>query len=631
MLAFTRISLARNLILLPRSFIRIRPDLNSNSSRFPHDRVKGNTSPGTASRAVTAILHMAVRDYSQNMSTSGGLFHEAALRGDVDEFEQLVKSGMDPNSPNSGGRLPLHTFCGAPWIHDEFLLDDQVPRPATNWFLEHTNNIDTPDRDGITALHIASMMSQYLVKTLLVAGADPTRTTCDGMNALHLAARARQSNIVGILIDALTTRHGNLQEHEVNAKDDTARTPLHYACRSGRPETVSYMIAAGADPTSMDVNGLTPLDACLEFEDEQTLWADYRELQLPDWYWLGRVDLPSDWGTHALGGVRKQDDDRPWIRPSRELQRALDRLPGGPWREDTFRIASVQHTARLEEILNAITKALRDQGKGTQAVQDHITKCIKHCEIKGLEYTKSCFVGLRGHLSTNHQRLEKSVQRTQSDLEQRFGKRHDQPGDHAHLALVETLLRRRKYGVLENILRDDGSSLPLLDSDVYDIARLLVRHGFAKLLRTIIDSKHGSQLRSEPSASPTSGDPLLIVAVKRQLPNMDVVRLLIEKLQVDINCRSRTGEEAYADVDAPGVCYDFDVRQPGLNTALYECAKGFNWWQVKCCLPYLLSRGADVNLENEAGLAPWQITQADYQETFMEDSEKLVRSTSQKS
>jgi hypothetical protein len=208
---------------------------------------------------------------------------------------------------------------------------------------------------------------------------------------------------------------------------------------------------------------------------------------------------------------------------------------------------------------------------------------------------------------------------------------YDQPGDHAHLALVETLLRRRKYGVLENILRDDESFLPLLDSDVYNIARLLVKNGFAKLLRTLMDSKHGFQLRSGPSASPTSGDPLLIVTVKRQLPNMVVVRLLIERLQVDINYRSRTGEEAYAYVDAPGVCYDFDVSQPGLNTALHECAKGFNWWQVKCCLPYLLSRGADVNLENEAGLTPWQITQADYQETFMEDAEKLLRSTSQNS
>jgi hypothetical protein len=137
------------------------------------------------------------------------------------------------------------------------------------------------------------------------------------------------------------------------------------------------MIAAGADPTSIDVYGLTPLDACLEFEEEQTLWAEYHELELPDWYWLNHVDLPSDWGAYALGGVRQQDDNRPWIRPSRDLQQALNRQPRGPRREDLFRIALVIN-----------------QGEGKQAIQDHITKCIRHYRIRSLEHTKSCLVSL---------------------------------------------------------------------------------------------------------------------------------------------------------------------------------------------------------------------------------------------
>jgi ankyrin repeat protein len=70
--------------------------------------------------------------------------------------------------------------------------------------LKHTNDINTPDQDGITALHLASMISPYLVEKLLAAGADPTQTTRDGMNVLHLAARARQSDIVGMLTVALT-------------------------------------------------------------------------------------------------------------------------------------------------------------------------------------------------------------------------------------------------------------------------------------------------------------------------------------------------------------------------------------------------------------------------------------------
>jgi hypothetical protein len=166
---------------------------------------------------------------------------------------------------------------------------------------------------------------------------------------------------------------------------------------------------------------------------------------------------------------------------------------------------------------------------------------------------------------------------------------------------------------------------------VYAIASLLVKNGFAKLLGALINSKHGSQLQSESSASSASADPLLIVAVKRQLPNKDVVRLLVEKAQVDLNSRSRIGEEAYAAMDAPGFRYDVDVTQPRLNTALHECAKGFSWWQVRHCLPCLLSPGADPNLENEAGVTPHQMTQADYKETFMDDAEKLLDSPSPRS
>jgi hypothetical protein len=80
----------------------------------------------------------------------------------VNEFKRLANSGVDINTPNSAGRLSLHEFCSALWVYDEFLLDEQVPRPAMERLLQYTNDINTPDRDGITALHITSIMSQSL-------------------------------------------------------------------------------------------------------------------------------------------------------------------------------------------------------------------------------------------------------------------------------------------------------------------------------------------------------------------------------------------------------------------------------------------------------------------------------------
>jgi hypothetical protein len=171
---------------------------------------------------------------------------------------------------------------------------------------------------------------------------------------------------------------------------------------------VLYIIAAGADPTSIDVNSLTPLDACLEFEEEQTLWARYHELELPDWYWLDHMGLPSNWRGLRTGGVRRQDNNQPWIRSSQDLQQALNRQPRGPRPEDSSRIAPVMN-----------------QDEGKQVIQDLITKGIRHCEIRGLEYTKSYLVGLRVDPATNNHNVDKCIQSSQFDLEKHFGKRHD--------------------------------------------------------------------------------------------------------------------------------------------------------------------------------------------------------------
>jgi ankyrin repeat protein len=102
---------------------------------------------------------MGSHAYSQNISRSGGPFQEAAVRRDVDEFKRLATSDVNANTPNSAGHLPLHMFCSTLWMHDGFPLDEQGPRPAMEWLLQHTNEINMPDQDGITALQIASIMS----------------------------------------------------------------------------------------------------------------------------------------------------------------------------------------------------------------------------------------------------------------------------------------------------------------------------------------------------------------------------------------------------------------------------------------------------------------------------------------
>lgn len=128
------------------------------------------------------------------------------------------------------------------------------------WIIEHTNDIDTGDVDGIRPLHIAAMMSEHFAKALLAAGADPSGKTAEGLTPLHLSSRAQQSNIVGSLCQQIKQRYdGDGMIRRINTLDKVGRSALHYACKSGRPETVSLLLAAGANPWREDQNGLTPM------------------------------------------------------------------------------------------------------------------------------------------------------------------------------------------------------------------------------------------------------------------------------------------------------------------------------------------------------------------------------------
>jgi len=53
--------------------------------------------------------------------------------------------------------------------------------------------------DGVTLLHLAALRSETRMIYLIEQGADPEAVIKRGRNILHLAARARQANVVGYL------------------------------------------------------------------------------------------------------------------------------------------------------------------------------------------------------------------------------------------------------------------------------------------------------------------------------------------------------------------------------------------------------------------------------------------------
>jgi ankyrin repeat protein len=132
--------------------------------------------------------------------------------------------------------------------------------------------IDAKDNEGLTALHLAAMSdmgdSAQRLDVLLSYGADLNVRTRQGKTPLHLACRARNASAVALLLSRDT---GTLLEV---TDEENLRTPLFEACRSAVPEIVAMLLDAGANVEAMDAHGMSSLHMCAEAPSHRSGAAD---------------------------------------------------------------------------------------------------------------------------------------------------------------------------------------------------------------------------------------------------------------------------------------------------------------------------------------------------------------------
>jgi hypothetical protein len=87
-------------------------------------------------------------------------------------------------------------------------------------------------------------------QSLLDTSADLRQKTCDGCNALHLAAIEANMALVTWLLDTVRQRDPGLYSALLNDPADNGWTPLHVASAQGHAELVSDLLDRGADPCS---------------------------------------------------------------------------------------------------------------------------------------------------------------------------------------------------------------------------------------------------------------------------------------------------------------------------------------------------------------------------------------------
>ena len=154
---------------------------------------------------------------------------DAAMRGDRADVLSLIKQGTDVNTPQGDGVTALHW---AARHGDAEMVTALVAAGA--------NARATTTFGAFTALHLAAERgAASVVKALLAAGAPVDAATSTGATPLMLAAASGDVGTIAALLD---------KGADVNAREsDRLQTPLMFAAVENRLDAVKLLLARGAD------------------------------------------------------------------------------------------------------------------------------------------------------------------------------------------------------------------------------------------------------------------------------------------------------------------------------------------------------------------------------------------------
>jgi ankyrin repeat protein len=171
--------------------------------------------------------------------------HCAVLSENMDVIQYLLSKKPRVNVQNVGGMTPLHIACDRKNCDIALLL------------IHKGADINTLNNAGHAALHIiASHGLNSLLQNILtlprtvLQEVDLMLKSSDGRTLMHTAA---EQNNLG-LIDMLSG-----YPQLVNSRDETHRTPLHYACMLSHGDAAERLVENDAFVNARDDGGMTPL------------------------------------------------------------------------------------------------------------------------------------------------------------------------------------------------------------------------------------------------------------------------------------------------------------------------------------------------------------------------------------
>ncbi|OQE15475.1 hypothetical protein PENSTE_c028G00702 [Penicillium steckii] len=560
-------------------------------------------------------LDPKLTDYQNNSL----LFETLENREPLDQIKYLQSLGLDFDQPNNSGRTILHEYCSKSHLSPR--MNDKCP---LEYILRVCKSPSPRDHNGVQPIHIAATISAEDVVMLLEAGADVFAATNEGMTILHIASRTRQSDIVAFVLSKLHAAGDSFKHMFINKQDASGKSALHYACRSGRPETVKLLLESGAMPDLKDRKMKSPFELTAQFEIEQSLWQG---------------DTYSTFGPGLnAGGFLLNDQKRLW----------RDRKPNEDWVSSPA-LDTEHNTARIEEIFELLVKHGAELTTGDLS----IIQAFEYAASNGLDYTVDNIVRFAkriGYESLSG-RLESSEDYLVSKFRWEGAKNGIRCGRSFGISAVEGVTPRAKinisYTISEKLLNmrhydlflerlsitfDSNETLPpanspiCINKDAQSVLHLLAERGYKDLLAEIctrdmaslFDDPEWCSLQEKEAETYSSAiKPLLMTACNRVLPNMEVVKFLVDKMGVKIDTRKRKIERNYQK-------RTFETRFD--TSVIHQLATGTSWWHVESALPYLIGRGGYIELRDHNGRTPLQIalTRSDISGPFQRHAARVL-------